>query len=53
MSKVGAKFSEVRELLMKDEEFKVEYDKLEPRYDVISQIIDARIVSSAIRRPVK
>ena len=43
MSKVGAKFSEVRELLMKDKDFKVEYEKLKPRYDVISQIIDARV----------
>ena len=51
MSKVGAKFSEVRELLMKDEDFKVEYNKLKPQYDVISQIIYARVVRSVIRRP--
>lgn len=42
MSKAGAKFSEVKALLMKDEEFKSEYEKLKPRYDVISQIIEAR-----------
>ncbi len=42
MSKAGAKFSEVKDLLMKDEEFKAEYEKLKPRYDVISQIIEAR-----------
>ncbi len=42
MSKGGAKFSEVKSLLMKDEEFKTEYDKLRPRYEVISQIIEAR-----------
>ena len=42
MSKAGAKFSDVKELLMKDDEFKAEYEKLKPRYDVISQIIDAR-----------
>ncbi|HEY5466182.1 MAG TPA: helix-turn-helix transcriptional regulator [Clostridia bacterium] len=42
MSKAGAKFSEMKELLMKDEEFKMEYEKLKPRYDVISQIIEAR-----------
>ncbi len=42
MSKAGAKFSEVKELLMKDEEFKAEYEKLKLRYDVISQIIEAR-----------
>jgi len=27
---------------MKDEEFKMEYEKLKPRYDLIAQIIDAR-----------
>jgi DNA-binding XRE family transcriptional regulator len=42
MSKAGAKFLEVKELLIKDEEFKAEYEKLKPRYDVISQIIEAR-----------
>ncbi len=42
MSKAGAKFSDVREILMMDEEFKSEYEKLKPRYDVISQIIEER-----------
>ena len=42
MSKAGVKFSEVKGLLMKDEEFKMEYEKLKPRYDVVSQIIEAR-----------
>lgn len=42
MSKAGVKFSEVKELLMKDEEFKSEYEKLKPRYDVISQIVEER-----------
>lgn len=42
MSKAGAKFSDVRELLMMDEEFRSEYEKLKPRYDVISQIIEER-----------
>lgn len=42
MSKAGVKFSEVREQLMKDEEFKAEYEKLKPRYDLLSQIIEAR-----------
>ncbi len=42
MSKAGAKFSDIKELLMKDEEFKTEYEKLKPRYDIISQIIEAR-----------
>ncbi len=40
--KAGMKFSDVKELLMKDEEFKEEYEKLKPRYEVISQIIEAR-----------
>lgn len=42
MSKAGVKFSEIKELLMKDEEFKSEYEKLKPRNDVISQIIEER-----------
>ena len=42
MSKAGAKFSDVREILMMDEEFRSEYEKLKPRYDVISQIIEER-----------
>ncbi len=43
MNKAGAKSSEVKELFMKDGEFETEYEKLKPRYDVISQIIEARI----------
>lgn len=42
MSKAGVKFSEMKELLMKDEDFKEEYEKLKPRYDIISQIIEER-----------
>ncbi len=42
MSKAGVKFSDIREQLMKDEEFKAEYEKLKPRYDLLSQIIEAR-----------
>ena len=42
MSKAGVKFSEIKELLMKDEEFKSEYEKLKPRYEIISQIIEER-----------
>jgi len=42
MSKAGVKFSDMKELLMKDDEFKAEYEKLKPRYDVISQIIELR-----------
>ncbi len=42
MSKSKVKLSEVKELLMKDEEFREEYEMLKPRYDVISQIIEER-----------
>lgn len=42
MSKAGVKFSEIKEQLMKDTQFKAEYEKLKPRYDVISQLIAAR-----------
>ncbi len=42
MSKPGVNFAEVEKMLMMDEEFKAEYDKLKPRYDVISQIIEER-----------
>jgi DNA-binding XRE family transcriptional regulator len=42
VSKAGVKFSEIREQLMKDEEFRAEYEKLKPRYDLLSQIIEAR-----------
>ena len=42
MSKAGVKFSEVKALLMKDEEIRNEYEKLKPRYDIISQIIEER-----------
>ena len=42
MSKAGVKFEEIEAILMKDEEFRTEYEKLKPRYEVISQIIEAR-----------
>ena len=42
MSKAGVKFEEIHNRLMKDEEFKAEYEKLKPRYDLIAQIIDTR-----------
>ena len=42
MSKVGIRFEEAKTILMKDVEFKDEYEKLKPRYDVISQIIEER-----------
>jgi len=42
MSKPSVKFNDIQEQLMKDEEFRAEYEKLKPRYEVISQIIEAR-----------
>ena len=42
MSKASVKFEEVQNRLMKDPEFKMEYEKLKPRYALIAQIIDAR-----------
>ncbi|MDF9409852.1 MAG: helix-turn-helix protein [Pelotomaculum sp. PtaB.Bin013] len=49
MGKAGAKSAEVKELLMKDEGFKTEYEKLKPRYDMISQIIEARASQNITR----
>ena len=46
MSKAGVKFDEVKAMLMKDDEFKDEYEKLKPRYDIISQIIEERLKQS-------
>ena len=42
MSKSSVSFESIKSELMLDEEFKAEYDKLQPRYEVISQIIKAR-----------
>ena len=42
MSQTSISFDSLKEELLEDEEFKVEYDKLKPRYEVISQIIEAR-----------
>lgn len=42
MSKASVSFDSIKSQLMLDEEFKTEYDKLQPRYEIISQIINAR-----------
>lgn len=42
MNKVMASSSEIHDILNHDEEFKNEYDRLKPRYDLIAQIINAR-----------
>lgn len=42
MSRTGVSFEEMKADMMKDEEFKLEYEKLKPRYEAIEQIIAAR-----------
>lgn len=42
MSKAGLSFEEMKADMLKDEEFKIEYEKLKPRYEAIEQIIRAR-----------
>lgn len=42
MSRAGASFEEIRTELLNDEAFRQEYERLKPRYEVISQIIEAR-----------
>lgn len=42
MSKAGISFEEMKVDMLKDEEFRIEYEKLKPRYEAIEQIIRAR-----------
>ena len=42
MSNVSTSFEEMKNDLLKDNEFKNEYEKLKPRYEAIEQIIRAR-----------
>lgn len=42
MNSAGGFFEEVKADMLKDVEFKAEYEKLKPRYEVIEQIIKAR-----------
>ncbi len=42
MSRAGRSFEEMKADMLKDEEFKIEYEKLKPRYEAIEQIIRAR-----------
>jgi len=42
MNKASVKIDEIKARLLKDDEFKEEYDKLKPRYEIIAQIIEAR-----------
>jgi len=40
--KTGVELSAIREKLMKNEAFAAEYERLQPRYELIAQIIAAR-----------
>lgn len=42
MSRAGVSFEEIKADLLKDDEFRAEYEKLSPRYEAIEQIIRAR-----------
>lgn len=42
MSRASVDFSTIKEDLMKDQEFKEEYENLRPRYELISEVIKAR-----------
>ena len=42
MSKASVKFEEIKESLLEEEESRNEYERLKPRYDIISQFIEAR-----------
>lgn len=42
MSKASISFEEMKANMLKDSEFKVEYEKLKTRYEAIEQIIKAR-----------
>lgn len=42
MSKTGISFEEMKGDLLKDSDFKTEYDRLKPRYEAIKQVIAAK-----------
>lgn len=42
MNKTGIPFEQMKEDMLKDEEFRLEYEKLRPRYEAIAQIVAAR-----------
>ena len=43
MMKASISFEDFKKDLLKEEEFRCEYEKLRPRYEVISQIMEARV----------
>ena len=42
MSRLSVPFEEMEAKMLEDEEFRVEYERLRPRYEAIEQIIKAR-----------
>ncbi len=42
MSKAGVSLEDLKAKLMENDEFQKEYEQLKPRYEVVSQIIEAR-----------
>lgn len=40
--KASVSFHQIKEELLQDEEFRIEYERLQPRYQAIAQIIKAR-----------
>ena len=42
MSKADVKVERIKEKLLEEEEFRNEYERLKPRYDIIPQFIEAR-----------
>ena len=42
MNNISISFDEMKRDLLKDNEFKTEYEKLKPKYEAIEQIIRAR-----------
>jgi len=42
MSRASVSFDTIKDELMQDSEFREEYDKLRPRYEIIAQIIQTR-----------
>ena len=42
MNKAGVSFDSIKKDLMMDDEFRDEYKKLQPRYEIISKIVEAR-----------
>ena len=42
MSRAGVDFKSIKAELMQDEQFREEYEKLRPRYEIISRIIEVR-----------